>query len=154
MLQALASSYSEHSSCHSISHSVLYCLLLLLQIVKIVQQTLVQKFGVAAVRGVSRNKSIAEFQLEPNIYNQQIFDDILAQLTTDERKKFRVRRDANRAPSIELCPVGEWCMVMQCLRCVSQVLSQLYQRSSLPLPSWLCWLGGPALSCVLPVHHL
>ena len=148
MLQALTLSCSVHSSCHSISHSVLYCSLLLLQVVKKRREALVQKFGVAALRGVSRNKSIAEFQFEPWIHDQQVVDGILAQLTADERKKFRVGRDGNKAPSIELCPVGEWCIVMRCLRCVSQVLSQLYQRSSLPLPSWLCWLGGPALSCV------
>ena len=86
-------------------------------------QTLVQKFGVAAVRGVARNKSIAEFKLEPCILGQKVVDDILAQLTPDERRKFRVGKDMLRRPSIELCPVGEWCTVsppMQCLCCVSQ----------------------------------
>ena len=115
--------------------------------------TLVHKFGVAAVRGVARNKNITEFLLETRI--QQVVDGILAQLTADERRKFRVVQYG--CPSIELCPVGEWCTVsllMQCLCCVGQVLSQLYQRSSLSLPSWLCWLGGPALSCVWTVLHL
>ena len=85
-------------------------------------QTLVQKFGVAAVRGVARNKSIAEFKLEPWIYEQKVVDDILAQLTPDERRKFRVGKDEHGHPSIELCPVGECTTVsppMQCLCCVS-----------------------------------
>ena len=121
-----------------------------------VAQTLVHTFGVAAVRGVSRNKNIIEFQLEPRTHDQQVVDGILAQLTADERRKFKVGRDM--WPSINLCPVGEWCMVsllMQCLCCVSEVLSQLYQRSSLLLPSWLCWLGGTSsllcVNCVPPV---
>ena len=120
-------------------------------------QTLVHKFGVAAVKGVARNTNITEFQLQPCINDQQVVDGILAQLTADERRKFRVGKGQHGCPSIELCPVGEWCTVsllMQCLCCVGQVLSQLYQRSSLSLPSWLCWLGGPALSCVWTVHHL
>ena len=107
-------------------------------------QTLVHRFGVAAVRGVVRNKNITEFQLEPFIKDQQVVDGILAQLTADERRKFKVGRDEYRWPSIELCPVGEWCIVsllMQCLCCVCQVLSQLYQRSSTSFPSWLCWVG-------------
>ena len=54
------------------------------------------------MRGVARNKSIAEFKLEP-----RVVDDILAQLTPDERRKFRVGQDRNGYPSIELCPVGE-----------------------------------------------
>ena len=122
-----------------------------------VPQTLVHMFGVAAVRGVARNENITEFQLKPNIQDQQVVDSILAQLTADERRKFRVGRDLLGQPFIELCPVGEWCIVsllIQCLCWVSQVLSQLYQRSSLSLLSWLCWLGGPALSCVWTVHHL
>ena len=117
-----------------------------------VPQSLVHKFGVAAVRGVSRNKNITEFQLEPHVRGQQVVDGILAQLTADERRKFKVGRGLFGHPSIELCPVGEWCVVsllMQCLCCVSEVLSQLYQRSSLSLPSWLCWLGGTSsLLCV------
>ena len=72
-----------------------------------VPKTLTHKFGVAAVRGVSRNKNITEFQLEPNVHDQQVVDGILAQLTADERKKFKVGRDHFRRPSIELCPVGE-----------------------------------------------
>ena len=118
---------------------------------------LVQKFGVAVVRGVARSKNITEFQLEPYVQDQQVVDEILAQLTADERRKFRAGHDRFGFPSIELCPVGEWCTVsllMQCLCCVGQVLSQLYQRSSLSLPVWLCWLGGPAPSCVRTVHHL
>ena len=75
------------------------------------------------MRGVARNKSIAEFQLEPCILGQKVVDDILAQLTPDERRKYRVGKDELGRPSIELCPVGEWCTVsppMQCLCCVSQ----------------------------------
>ena len=109
------------------------------------------------MRGVARNSSIAEFQLEPYVKEEQVVDGILAQLTPDERRKFRVGKDQFGRPSIELCPVGEWCTVslhMQCLCCVSQVLSQLYQRSSFSLPSWLCWLGGQALFCVYTGHHL
>ena len=117
-----------------------------------VPQTLVHKFGVAAVRGVVRNKNITEFQLEPWIMDQRVVDSILAQLTADERGKFKVGQDKYGWPSIELCPVGEWSIVsllMQCLCCVCQVLSQLYQRSSSSFPSWLCWLGGTSsLSCV------
>ena len=129
-----------------------YCLLLQ---PSRVPQTLVHKFGVAAVRGVARNKNITDFQLEPAIRDQQVVDGILAQLTADERRQFGV--DQFGCPSIELCPVGEWCTVslhMHCLGCVRQVLNQLFQRSSLSFPSWLCWLGGPALSCVWTVHHL
>ena len=99
------------------------------------------------MRGVVRNKNIAKFQLEPN--EREVVDGILAQLTADERRKFKVGQGLDRYPSIELCPVGEWCIVsllMQCLCCVSEDLSELYQRSSLSLPSWLCWLGGLALS--------
>ena len=104
------------------------------------------------MRGVVRNNNITEFQLEPYVRDQQVVDGILAQLTADEKRKFKVGLDPYLRPSIELCPVGEWCMVsllMQCLCCVSEVLSQLYQRSSLSLPSWLCWLGGTSsLLCV------
>ena len=135
---------------HSVSHSVLsavHCS----PLQSAVPQTLLQRFGVAAVRGVARNSSIAEFQLEPFVIEQQVVDGILAQLTPDERRKFRVGKGQYGRPSIERCALGEWCTVslhMQCLCCVSQGLSQLYQRSSPSLPSWLCWLGGPALSCV------
>ena len=66
-----------------------------------------QSFGVTAVRGVSRNKNITEFQLGPQLYDQKVVDDILAQLTPDERRTFRVEQDAKGYPSIELCPVGE-----------------------------------------------
>ena len=69
-------------------------------------QTLVQKFGVAAVRGVARNKSIVEFQLEPRINDPQVADGMLAQLTPDARMMFRVKRGI--WPFIELCHVGEW----------------------------------------------
>ena len=72
-----------------------------------VPQTLLQRFGVAAVRGVARNRGIAEFQLEPWIHDQKVVDDILAQLTPVERRKFRVGKDVSDRPSIELCPVGE-----------------------------------------------
>ena len=64
-------------------------------------------FGVAAFRGVSRNRNITELQFEPWIDGQKVVDDILAQLTPDERRKFRVRQDTIGRPSIELCPVGE-----------------------------------------------
>ena len=70
-------------------------------------QTLIQRFGVAAVRGVARNRVIAEFQLEPWIHDQKVVDEILAQLTPDEKRKFRVGKDGHDRPSIELCPVGE-----------------------------------------------
>ena len=76
-----------------------------------VPQTLVHKFGVAAVRGVARNKNITECQMEPWIHDQQLVDGILAQLTADERRKFRVGKGQRGWPSIELCPVGEWCIV-------------------------------------------
>ena len=134
---------------------VLYCLLFILQYS--VPQTLRHKFGTAAVRGVARNKNITEFQLELRECGQHVADDILAQLTADSRMKFRVEKDRNGDLTIELYTAGKWCIVtllMQCLCCVSPVLSQLYQRSSLSFPSWLCWLGGPALSCVWTVHHL
>ena len=115
-------------------------------------QSLVHKFGVAAVRGVAKNKNIVKFQLEPCEDDPQVVDSILAQLTADERRKFKVGRSPVRRPSIKLCPVGEWCLVrllMQCLCCVSEVLNELYQRNSLSLPSWLCWLGGTSsLLCV------
>ena len=107
------------------------------------------------MRGVVRNKNITQFQLEPYANDQQVVDGILAQLTADERRKFKVGRGPFGRPSIELCPVGEWCIVsllMRCLCCVSEVLSELYQRSSLSLPSWLCWLGGTSsLLCVTRV---
>ena len=79
------------------------------------------QFGVAAVRGVSRNKNITKFQLAPWNDGQKVVADILAQLTLDERRKFRVGKDEYDHPSIELCPVGEWFIVMQCLCCVSQL---------------------------------
>ena len=80
-----------------------YCSLLQV----IVPKTLVHKFGVAAVRGVARNKNITNFQLEPFDHDQQVVDGILAQLTADERRKFKVGQDKYDCPSIELCPVGE-----------------------------------------------
>ena len=101
-------------------------------------QTLVQKFGVAAVRGVARNKSIVEFQLEPYIRDQRVVDGMLAQLTADKRRKFRVGRDKNRHPSIELGPVGEGCIVIQCMRYVSQVFSSLYQPMYMYQPLHCC----------------
>ena len=114
-------------------------------------QTLVHKFGVAAMKGVARNKNITEFQLEPYTQDQQVVNGILEQLTAVERRNFRVGRNWFDPPTIERCPVGEWWIVsllMQCLCCVGQVLSHLYQRSSLSFPNWLCCLGGRALSCV------
>ena len=121
-----------------------------------VPQTLVHKFGVAAVRGVVRNKNITEFKLEPRTYGQQVVDGILAQLTADERRKFKVGRGTHYGrPSIELCPVGEWCIVsllMQCLCCICQVLSQLYQRAAPHSPAGCAGLGGASsLLCVNPV---
>ena len=65
----------------------------------------VHKLGLAAVKGVARNKNITEFQL-----SQRVVDGILAQLTADERKKFRVGQ-RGWPFSIELCSVGEWCIV-------------------------------------------
>ena len=59
------------------------------------------------MRGVARNRSIAEFQVEPRIDDHKVVDSILAQLTLDERRKFRVGKDSFDLPSIELCPVGE-----------------------------------------------
>ena len=70
-------------------------------------QTLIQRFGVAAVRGVTRNRDIAEFQLQSWIRDQKVVDGILIQLTPDERRKFRVGKDSSHRLSIELCPVGE-----------------------------------------------
>ena len=92
----------------AIAQVILHCTVhsLLLQVDE-VAQTLVQKFGVAAVRGVARNKSIAEFKLEPWMRGQKVVDGILAQLTPDERRKYRVGKDQYGNPSIELCPVGE-----------------------------------------------
>ena len=136
---------------------VVFCTVYCSLVQSIMPHTLVHKFGVAAVRGVARNKNITEFLLEPCINDRQVVDGILAQLTADERRKFRVGKGQIGWPSIELCPVGEWCilsLLMQCLCCVGQVFSQLYQRSSLSLPSRLCWLGGTTLSCVWAVHHL
>ena len=59
------------------------------------------------MRGVARNRGIAKFKLEPHIREQKVVDDILAQLTPDERRKFRVGKDYLDRPSIELCQVGE-----------------------------------------------
>ena len=59
------------------------------------------------MRGVARNRGIAKFQLQPFVVNQKVVDDILAQLSLDERRKFRVGKDGFGRPSIELCPVGE-----------------------------------------------
>ena len=97
-------------------------------------------FGVAAFRGVSRNRNITELQFQPRSDGQKVVDDIIAQLTPDEMRKFRVRQDAIGNLSIELCPVGEWCIVMQCLRSVSQVVSQVNEKQ--PLPPQLAVLVG------------
>ena len=59
------------------------------------------------MRGVARNRAIAKFQLEPWMRDQKVVDDILTQLTPDERRMFRVRKNNYGCPSIELCPVGE-----------------------------------------------
>ena len=59
------------------------------------------------MRGVARSRGIAEFQLEPRKREQQVVNDILAQLTPDERRKFRVGKDDFDRPTIELCQVGE-----------------------------------------------
>ena len=69
-----------------------------------VPKSLTHKFGVAAVRGVSRSKNITEFLLEPRAHDQ-VVDGILAQLTADERRKFKVGHHG--WPFIELYPVGE-----------------------------------------------
>ena len=62
----------------------------------------------AALRGVARNRDIAKFQLEESqMREQKVVDDILAQLTPDERRKFSVGKDRFGRLSIELCPVGE-----------------------------------------------
>ena len=109
----------------SISHSVLstvHCSPLQFG----VPQTVLQRFGVAAVRGVARNRGIAEFHLEPWRREQNVVDDILAQLTPGERRKFKVGKDERDCPSIELCPVGErttFSLLMQCV--CSMSVSQL-----------------------------
>ena len=72
-----------------------------------VPQTVLQRFEVAAVRGVARNRGIAKFQLEPWIHDRKVVDDILVQLTPDERRKFIVGKAEYDHSSIELCPVGE-----------------------------------------------
>ena len=59
------------------------------------------------MRGVARNKSIAEFKLETCKSGPQVVDGILVQLTADERRKFRVGKDYKDRPSIELCALGE-----------------------------------------------
>ena len=115
-------------------------------------QTLIHKFGVAAVRGVVRNKNITEFQLEPCISGQQVVDGILAQLTADERRKFKVGRAGYGWPSIELCPVGEWCIVgllMQCLCCVCQSSVSCIREAAAHSPAGCAGLGGASsLLCV------
>ena len=81
----------------------------------------------ATVRGVARNKNIADFHLGPLECDPQVIDDVLAQLTEDERRKFKVRRNRHGGHSIELCPVGEWYLVsllMQCLCCASEILNK------------------------------
>ena len=92
-------------------------------------QTLVQKFGVAAVRGVARNKSIAEFQLEPQYRDTQVVDGMLAQFTQDERRKLRVK--AGFFPSIELCSIGEWCTVSLLVLCQSSPQSVVPEKHPL-----------------------
>ena len=87
----------------------------------------------ATVRGVARNKNIADFQLGPVECDPQVIDGVLAQLTEDERRKFKVRRNRHGWHSIELCPVGEWYLVsllMQCLCCASEILSKLNKKAA------------------------
>ena len=143
-----------------------------------VPQTLVHKFGVAAVRGVARNKNITEFKLEPYVRDQQVVDDILAQLTADEKRKFRVGQGHYGWPTIKLCPVGEWCIVQSphavSVLCQSSPQSVVPEKQPLPpllavLVGWTSYLlcvdrappvggGGPssltALSCsaVIPTQ--
>ena len=95
---------------HYLSHDILlfyavYCSLLQTEVPQVC------KLALATVRGIARNKNFAEFQLEPWTHGQQVVDGILAQLTADERRKFRVGKGQHGHPSIELCPVGEWCTV-------------------------------------------
>ena len=101
-----------------------------------VPRTLVHQFGLAAVRGVARNKNITEFQLVPWTEDQQVVDGILAQLTADERRKVRVGKDQLFSrPSIELCPVGEWCTVSLLMQCLCwSVSSQSVAPEKQPLP--------------------
>ena len=103
-----------------------------------------RKLALAAVKGIARNKNFAEFQLEPWILDQQLVDGILAQLTADERRRFRVGRDQNGCPSIELCPVREWCIV-QSPHAVS-VLCQSSPQSVVPEKQPLGWTSS--LLCV------
>ena len=107
------------------------------------------------MRGVVRNKNITEFQLEPWIYDQQVVDGILAQLTGDERRKFKVGQDGGGRPSIELCLVGEWCIVsllMQCLCCVCQSSVSCIREAAPHSPAGCAGLGGASsLLCVNPV---
>ena len=70
-------------------------------------QTVLQRFEAVAVRGVARNRGIAKFQSKPWIHDRKVVDDILVQLTPDERRKFIVGKAEYDHPSIELCPVGE-----------------------------------------------
>ena len=107
------------------------------------------------MRGVVRNKNITEFQLEPSISDQQVVNGILAQLTADERRKFKVV--PSYWPSIELCLVGEWCIVsphavsVLCLSSPQSVVSE--KQHLIPQLAVLGWVGL-ALSCVLTVYHL
>ena len=109
------------------------------------------------MRGVVRNKNITEFILEPLIIDQQVVDGILAQLTADERRKFKVGQSqtVGRHPSIELCPVGEWCIVsllMQCLCCVCQSSVSCIREAAPHSPAGCAGLGGASsLLCVNPV---
>ena len=109
--------------------------------------TLVQKFGVAAVRGVARSKSIAEFQLQPTIDDPQVVDSMLAQLTPDERRRFRV--EAGYFSSIKLCPVGEWSLsVSSCSVCaVSSPQSVVPEKQ--PLPPQLAVHAGWSVGSIL-----
>ena len=108
----------------AVASVILYCTVHCLLLQNKVPQTLVQKFGVAAVRGVARNKSIAEFELEPAVLDPQVVDGMLAQLTPDERRRFRVKEGF--FSSIELCPVGEWSLSLSsCSICAVSVTSSV-----------------------------
>ena len=98
------------------------------------------------MRGVVRNKNITKFQLESDVRDQKVVDGILAQLTADERRKVKVGRDCFGCPSIELCPVGEVCVVSLLMQCLSSVscIREAASHSPTGCAGWV----GLALSCV------
>ena len=84
------------------------------------------EFGMATVRGVARNKNIADFQLGPLECDPQVIDGVLAQLTEDERRKFKVIQNRHGWHSVKLCPVGEWTWsVSSCRVCAVPVKSSV-----------------------------